>query len=58
MVPLPEDRHWIAESAYYKALSRGSSPKDDYQDWLDARKEHQDHLMRLRKNGLVLIKIP
>jgi hypothetical protein len=53
---MPENRQWIAESAYYKALARGFIPHHDQEDWLEAKKDYQALLARQRKNGLVSLR--
>jgi hypothetical protein len=50
-----EDYHWIAESAYYKALARDFTPICDQDDWIEAQKEHVKVLSKQQRNGLVRI---
>lgn len=53
---LTEDRHWITEAAYYKALARGFAPNHDYEDWLEAEQDYQKRLAKHAKNGLVSLR--
>jgi hypothetical protein len=49
-----EDYHWIAESAYYKALARSFKPGHDKEDWLEARKDYETEILsKQQRNGLV-----
>lgn len=52
----PDGREWIAESAYYKALSRGFSPEAELNDWLEAEQEYLALINREWKSGLVRLR--
>lgn len=56
MTTLFEDLQWISEAAYFKALAREFTPKDDYKDWLEAKTDYETQVLPHRKNALVVIK--
>lgn len=55
-ITLQENYHWIAESAYYKALARSFSPNRDQEDWLEAKKDYEEMLSKQQRNGLVSLR--
>ncbi|MFZ4502386.1 MAG: DUF2934 domain-containing protein [Methylovulum sp.] len=54
---LPPQQQWIAVAAYYKALSRGFTPHNAQQDWLEAEQE-LSHYSQLapKKIGLITLR--
>lgn len=53
---IPENYQWIAESAYYKALARNFTPNREQEDWLEAKKDYEEMLLKQQKNGLVSLR--
>ena len=54
---IPEKLQWIAEAAYYRALSRDFAPNQDHDDWFAAQKDYEalSFSQRKNKNGLVYL---
>lgn len=53
---IPDDHHWISESAYYKALDRNFTSNHDQDDWLEAKKDYGVMLSKQQKYGLISLR--